>query len=51
MRPTKSDPQAEHAAHVSTTAIGLTLLAIVFGVLFVIVLSMYRVRSTVHRHA
>ena len=35
-------PQQEHAAHVNTTAIGLTLLAIVFGVLFtVVILSMY----------
>lgn len=40
-------PQREHAAHVNSTAIGLTLLAIVFGVLFtVIVLSMYFIGYT-----
>jgi hypothetical protein len=38
----EAPPQHEHASHVNSTAIGLTLLAIVFGVLFtVIVLSMY----------
>ncbi len=31
-------PQAEHAGHVSTKALGVTLLIIVFGVLFVILL-------------
>lgn len=41
----EAPPQAEHAAHVNTTAIGLTLLAIVFGVLFTIILmSMYFVQ-------
>lgn len=35
-------PQQEHASHVNTTAIGLTLLSVVFGVLFtVVLLSMY----------
>lgn len=41
----EAPPQAEHASHVNTTAIGLTLLAIVFGVLFtVILMSMYFVQ-------
>ena len=45
-------PQQEHAAHVNTTAIGLTLLAIVFGVLFtVVVLSMYFVQYANTRKA
>jgi len=48
----ESAPQAEHAAHVNTTAIGLTLLAIVFGVLFtIIVLSMYFVQYAGTRKA
>jgi hypothetical protein len=48
----ESAPQAEHAAHVNTTAIGLTLLAIVFGVLFtVIILSMYFVQYAGTRKA
>lgn len=38
-------PKQEHSAHVNTTAIGLTLLAIVFGVLLtVVLLSMYFVQ-------
>jgi hypothetical protein len=45
-------PQQEHASHVNTTAIGLTLLAIVFGVLFtVVVLSMYFVQYANTRKA
>ena len=31
-------PQVEHAEHVSTKALGITLVAIVFGVLFVILI-------------
>lgn len=31
-------PQAEHAAHVSSKALGITLIGMVFGVLFVVVL-------------
>ena len=45
-------PQQEHAAHVNTTAIGLTLLAIVFGVLLtVVLLSMYFVQYANTRKA
>lgn len=45
-------PQQEHASHVNTTVIGLTLLAIVFGVLFtVVVLSMYFVNYANSRKA
>lgn len=45
--PDEGVPQHEHAAHVNSTAIGLTLLAIVFGVLFtVIILSMYFIGYT-----
>lgn len=45
--PDEGLPQHEHAAHVNSTAIGLTLLAIVFGVLLtVIVLTMYFVSYT-----
>lgn len=45
-------PQKENAAHVNTTAIGLTLLAIVFGVLFtVVILSMYFVNYANTRKA
>lgn len=45
-------PQQEHAAHVNTTAIGLTLLAIVFGVLLtVVLLSMYFVQYANSRKA
>ena len=45
-------PQQEHAAHVNTTAIGLTLLSIVFGVLLtVVLLSMYFVQYANTRKA
>lgn len=45
-------PQQESAAHVNTSAIGLTLLAIVFGVLFtVVILSMYFVNYANTRKA
>lgn len=45
-------PQQEHASHVNTTAIGLTLLAIVFGVLLtVVLLSMYFVQYANTRKA
>lgn len=50
--PAEGLPQQEHAAHVNTTAIGLTLLVIVFGVLaMVIVLSMYYVSYTTNLKA
>lgn len=45
-------PQHEHAAHVNSHAIGLTLLAIVFGVLLtVILLSMYYISYTTNLKA
>ncbi|HHN77646.1 MAG TPA: hypothetical protein ENK11_03090 [Phycisphaerales bacterium] len=45
--PEEGLPQHEHAGHVNTTSIGLTLLVIVFGVLgLVILLSMYYVSYT-----
>ncbi len=45
--PEEGLPQHEHAGHVNTTTIGLTLLVIVFGVLgTVILLSMYYVSYT-----
>lgn len=45
-------PQHEHAAHVNSAVIGLTLLAVVFGVLLtVIVLSMYYVGYTTRLRA
>ena len=48
----EAQPQEEHAAQVNTTAIGLTLLALVFGVLFtVVILSMYFVNYANTRKA
>ncbi len=50
--PEEGMPQHEHAGHVNTTSIGLTLLVIVFGVLgMVILLSMYYVSYTTNLKA